>query len=524
MLISNYQIVIVAAGVVIILWKLFSQFRRYREVVAIMKDIDGDRPHWLLGHLRTVGVSSEHSFHQQCNLLQRYPKCQPVWIGPFMAYLRGYYPDFMRSILNSHAPKEDVAYRFLRPWIGNGILTSTGEKWKRTRRLVTPAFHFEILKSYLKCMNGSTTELLDIWSEKIDGGNSTFAEVEIFGDLGRLALDVILRCILSKESGCQRDGSNEYLQSVKYLTETSFTRLCKPLYHFDAIFYLTSKGKAYKRALKIAHDYISSVLDERRRSVAQGEPNEQSQNMDLLGILLHATDDMGEGLSREEIHEELDAVIFAGHDTVSSALSWAFYNLAAYPACQNRCRKEVMEVLGDKSTVEWEDLPKLSYLTMFIKESMRLYSPVFSVGRKSTEPIRFPRGFGKDQYDCKDATPGGSVGDFAKTFPKNTTFNASIQYLHCNPYVWENPFVFDPERFTAENCNKRSPFAYLPFSAGPRNCIGQNFAMNEMKLVLSRTLAKFEIFINENMPKAERKIDIIQRSRTGIHLKLAYHK
>lgn len=513
--IAVLESIAIVLGIWLIARRSWSAWKVYRENVATMKDIDCDPPHWLFGHMKVIR-SDQTTFDRYCSLIKKFPKCQPVWVGPFFVYLQGYYPDFVKTLLSSDEPKDDFAYRFLRPWIGDGLLTSHGAKWKRNRRLLTPAFHFDILKTYLACTNQATTELMDVWSEKLQS-NSNFIEVEMFSDISRMALDNIVRCIFSKRSGCQRDKNNDYLQAVKCLSETAMKRVFNPFYYSDFLFYLTPTGRRYKKALKIAHDYTANVIDERQSASSIEE--ESNRYIDFLDILIKAKDTDGKGLSRQEICDEVDTFVFEGHDTVTSGISWAMFNLATYPDLQDKCRLEVNETLTGKLEVEWQDLSKLKYLTMFIKESMRIYPPVYAVGRQASQPICFPRGFGKDLFNCSpESPPHGVAKDCSKTFPKGSSFAATIQYLHCNPHVWNNPFVFDPERFSPENSAKRSPFAYVPFSAGSRNCIGQNFAMNEMKVVLARTLATFKIHLNKEKPRPERQPYIILRSATGIHV------
>lgn len=511
-----FEVVAITTVIWFILKKLRSAWKVYRQNVATMKDVEGDPPHWLFGHMKVV-QADQASYYRFLDLIKKFPKCQPIWVGPFFVYLQGYYPDFVKTLLNSEEPKDDFAYRFLRPWIGDGLLTSHGAKWKRNRRLLTPAFHFDILKTYLACTNQATTELMDIWSERFKSC-ADFIEVEVFSDIGRMALDNIVRCIFSKRSGCQRDKNNGYLQAVKCLSETAMKRIFNPIYYSDFLFYLSPLGREYKKALKTAHEYTANVVAERQGTSTYEESKHQS--IDFLDILLKATDIDGKGLSYQEICDEVDTFVFEGHDTVTSGISWAMFNLATYPDFQDKCRSEVNEILAGKYEIEWEDLSKLKFLTMFIKESMRIYPPVFAVGRQASQSVTFPRGFGKDLLNCSDELTQDSVTDCSKVFPKKTSFAAAIQYLHCNPHVWENPSVFDPERFSPENSMNRSPFAYVPFSAGPRNCIGQNFAMNEMKVVLARTLATFKIHLNKEKPQPVRQPHIILRSKTGIHLKL----
>uniref|UniRef100_H3CK18 aromatase n=1 Tax=Tetraodon nigroviridis TaxID=99883 RepID=H3CK18_TETNG len=147
-----------------------------------------------------------------------------------------------------------------------------------------------------------------------------------------------------------------------------------------------------------------------------------------------------------------DTFMFEGHDTTASGISFILYNLACHPEHQ-KCREEILQVLNGKDTMDWEDLSKIPYTTMCIKESLRLHPPVPGISRKTTKPITFFDG---------------------RTLPAGTRIGTSVFGIHRNATVWENPTVFDPLRFLPENASKRSPHAFVPFAAGPRNCIGSN--------------------------------------------------
>nr|XP_039265715.1 uncharacterized protein LOC120341291 [Styela clava] len=485
--------------------------RRYRNSCEATRDIGCEKPHWLLGHLRIL-KPTEASFFYISKLTKIYPKLSPRWLGPFVVYLECYHPDSMKPILATDEPKDEVAYRFLRPWIGDGLLTSSGRKWKRNRRLLTPAFHFGCLKQYMTCINNAASIMLGKWVQRANKAIS----VEISHDVSLMTLDNILRCILSKDSGCQLDENNEYLKAVKLLSEVAMIRLFNPLYHLDFIFYLTPLGRRYKKACQVAHDYSERSINERK--VAMAESTGTPHVRDFLDTLLSAKDDDGIGLSHREICDEVNTFLFEGHDTVSSGISWAFYNLAANLKHQELCRKEVLEVLNGRKTVEWDDLPKFKYLSMCIKESMRLNPPVFSIARTTSKSLFCPRAFGSDQYNT-DRKPNSGC-EASRLLPKDFNVSLGIILLHRNPHIWKNPDMFDPERFDLENIASRSSHAYLPFSSGPRNCIGQNLAMNEMKVVLALALSQFYITVDEFYPRPEFEMHVVLRPKNGIHLKL----
>ncbi|NXE57164.1 CP4F4 protein, partial [Casuarius casuarius] len=233
--------------------------------------------------------------------------------------------------------------------------------------------------------------------------------------------------------------------------------------------------------------------------------------------MLPLQDEDGRDLSDEDISAEADTFMFegervlgchsgvgggcsepgspcspllpAGHDTTASGLAWLLYNLACHPDHQERCRQEVRELLKDREVeeIEWEDLSHLPFTTMCINESLRLHPPVTAVSRRCTKDI---------------ALHDGHV------IPSGTTCLLSIYGTHHNPSIWPEPQVFDPLRFSPENTQGRSPLAFVPFSAGPRNCIGRSFAMAEMKVVAALTLRRFALRPAEGRP-ARRKPELV---------------
>ncbi|KAG8436951.1 hypothetical protein GDO86_007870 [Hymenochirus boettgeri] len=188
--------------------------------------------------------------------------------------------------------------------------------------------------------------------------------------------------------------------------------------------------------------------------------------------------------------------MFEGHDTTASGISWILYCMAAYPEHQQKCRDEINKLLGERKTMEWDDLNKIPYTTMCIKESLRLYPPVPAVSRDLVKPVTF--------FD----------GQF---LPAGTLVTLQIYAVHRNPSVWKDPEVFDPLRFLPENSSKRHSHAFVPFAAGPRNCIGQNFAMNEMKVAVALTLKRFELSPDHSKPPLKQP-QLVLRSKNGIHV------
>ncbi|NXD03116.1 CP4F4 protein, partial [Certhia familiaris] len=223
--------------------------------------------------------------------------------------------------------------------------------------------------------------------------------------------------------------------------------------------------------------------------------------MDFIDLLLLTKDEDGHALSDEDIAAEADTFMFEGHDTTASGLAWLFYNLAGHPEHQERCRQEVQELLAGRDTadIEWEDLSQLPFTTMCIKESLRLHPPVTAVARRCTQDVPLRDG---------------------RVIPKGVTCLMSIYGTHHNPELWPEPEVFDPLRFSPENSKGRSPSSFIPFSAGPRNCIGQSFAMAEMKVAVALALSRFVLRRDTARPPPRRKPELILRAEDGLWLLL----
>jgi len=344
------------------------------------------------------------------------------------------------------------------------------------------------------------------------------APVEVAEPVKLMALDAILQCAMSSETNCQTsklEEVREYIDAVSDMMVLVGKRFTNPLLMVDFIYKLTAGGKRFYQAVDISHKTTRKIIERRRsektnKSLDEGDSVETNQNgkkklLDFIDILLDSKDEHGVGLTDTEIREEVDTFLFAGHDTITAAVSFLIYNLANNEEVQEKCRKEVMEVLGDKPDVEWGDLSQFEYLSMAIKESLRLHNPVLSIGRQLDKPMTFKSGLMKMAE---------------MVLPEKTEIQVHISAMCGNPHLWENPTEFHPERFTKEEISKRSPHAFVPFSAGPRNCIGQQFAMSEIKVVAAQLLRSFRLSIDENSPKLVTVPVGIIKSKDGIFVKM----
>ncbi|KAK0395425.1 hypothetical protein QR680_001275 [Steinernema hermaphroditum] len=359
------------------------------------------------------------------------------WIGtsPLVAILS---PESAKVVLESRdIITKGPEYNILVPWLGTGLLISTGAKWHSRRKLLTPAFHFAILNSFLKVHDRESKIMIEQLEKHAESGE----QFDIFPYIKRCALDIICETSMEDERARLHSRTNALAVVETYLLLTDFTR---------------------------------KVIKERSEQFMGGtekqEAVEGKQKQALLDLLL-AVKEEGK-LTYEDIREEVDTFMFEGHDTTSSGMGWTLWCLAHNHEAQKKAIAEIDSIFGDSDReCTNDDLAKMKYLDMCIKEAMRLFPPVPNFSRVVTE-----------DFECD-----------GQLIPKGATVIISTIIIHRNPKVYTNPLKYNPDNFLAENVASRHPFAYVPFSAGPRNCIGQKFALMEEKTVLSRFLRNYTI-------------------------------
>ncbi|NP_001009743.1 prostaglandin E2 omega-hydroxylase CYP4F21 precursor [Ovis aries] len=465
------------------------------------------KQNWFFAHLYLV-PPTEQGLRKSTQLAANYSHGYLIWFGPITPMIVFCHPDMLRSIANASAavaPKNMDFYKFLKPWLGDGLLLSAGDKWSRHRHLLTPTFHFNILKPYMKIFTKSTDIMHTKWERLITQGHT---RLDMFEHLSLLTLDSLQKCVFSFDSNCQELSScrkpSKYITAILELSELVAKRNRQIFLHADFLYFLTLDGWRFLRACRLVHDFTDAVIQERCRTLPENvddflKAKAKTKTLDFIDVLLLTKDEDGKRLSDEDIRAEADTFMFEGHDTTASGLSWILYNLAKHPEYQERCRQEVQELLRDRESkeIEWDNLAQLPFLTMCIKESLRLHPPVTIISRCCTQDIVLPNGW---------------------VIPKGVICIIDIFGTHHNQSVWPDPEVYDPFRFDQENIKGRSPLAFIPFSAGPRNCIGQTFAMTEMKVVLALTLLRFRFLPDKEEPR--RKRELILRAEGGLWLQV----
>lgn len=363
------------------------------------------------------------------------------------------HPDHLREVLVTRADcysKQHSAFKRLERILGQGLLNTDGEVWRRQRRMIQPAFQQARLHAYAPMMVEEATAMMGTWH---DGQTIDFGT-----QMARVTLRVVSRALFSHEVGADID----IITHAVSVLQDSFTAISLlPAWW-------PSRQRRQARAALLALDAVMArLIAERRQHPAQGDGA-----ADLLQRLIDARDEEGDGagLSDKEIRDQLVTFFMAGHETTSHALTWTFYLLSQHPEVRARLQAELAQVLGGRAP-RIEDVEALAYTERVVKESMRLYPPVFALARKAVADTR--------------------IGDY--DVPAGSEIGLWIYQVQRDARWFDRPEAFDPDRFADAHSLQRMKHAYLPFGVGARTCIGKTFAMTEAVLLLATIAQRFDL-------------------------------
>jgi cytochrome P450 len=369
--------------------------------------------------------------------------------GPLIYYMFSH-PDAIEYVLrgNHRNFSKDKGTHLLSSVLGQGLVTSEGELWRRQRRLAQPAFQLDQIQRYGPVMVGAARRLLDEWRP----GQTR----DIHADMMRLTLDIVTETLFSSKVS-ERAGQ------VGRALEVILKFFAGPVALFPWLQWLPTPGnRRYRRALRELDSILQEVIAGRRA----GGPGPE----DLLTRLLNARDEDGSRMSDRQLRDELATLFLAGHETTAVALSFCFYLLARHPQAEARLAAELEDVLQGQLPAA-EHVPRLRYTEWVVREAMRLYPPVPSIGREALN-------------DCDVA--GYPVR-------KGTQITLVQWVVHRDPRWFDDPEAFRPERWDNDLARRLPRGAYFPFGDGPRVCIGQHFAMMEAVLILATVASRYRL-------------------------------
>jgi cytochrome P450 len=371
----------------------------------------------------------------------------------------------------SHIQKKRMGH-----FLGKGLLTTEGEAWKTQRRLIQSGFERKQLEILSSIMQDSLDDSLRDFDRQ-----ARIGPVDIYPLMMKITFAMVGKSLFGAE--LKEEDIDLISEAISTVQEFMVRQTIQP--YLNPWFAVSGEQRRHEemrnRAFGVLGDYIR-----RRRTEEPGH--------DLLQILLDARYSDGSAMSDELVISESMQLLVAGHETSSNALSWTLYLLSTRPDCVEKVRQEFDAVLGD-GPLRFSDVPKFEFTIQVINEALRLYPPFWMVDRMALADDR--------------------AGDI--DIPRGSTVVVFIYGTHHSPKYWKNPETFDPERFTKANEKLHTPFSHLPFGAGPRGCIGGNYAMLQMLMILSVLLRKYDFALVPGQSVEPRPM-VILRPEHGIRM------
>jgi len=388
-------------------------------------------------------------------------------------------PAVIQHVLKTNSEnyhKSEIQKKRMGHFLGKGLLTTEGEAWRTQRRLIQTGFERKQLEVLSSIMQDSLADSLRDFDRQ-----ARIGPVDIYPLMMKITFAMVGRSLF----GARLKEEDIDLISVAISTVQEFMVRQTIQPYLNPWFAVSGELRKHwdlrSRAFGVLDEYL-----QRRRKETPGH--------DLLQILMDARYSDGHGMPDELILSESMQLLVAGHETSSNALSWLLYLLSTRPDCVERIRQEFDSVLGERS-MSYSDVPKFEFTTQAIMEALRLYPPFWMVDRMALADDR--------------------VGDIA--IPQGSTVVVFIYGAHHSPQYWENPESFDEERFAKVNDKQHTPFTHLPFGAGPRGCIGGNYAMLQILMILSVLLRKYDFRLVPGQTIEARPM-VILRPEHGIRM------
>ncbi len=389
--------------------------------------------------------------------LYKYGPTMKAFAGGIFSTVLTIDPDLIQYILRQNQRnyiKSKYITSNFRHFYGNGLLTSEGPHWLKQRRLIAPGFHKQRLKEVLKLMDRVTNDFLNEFDQELKEKK----EVDIYEKMLELTFRVIANAMFSSDL---EEAEFEKIKNTLPNIQAFVIRLIRQPY-LKWWYKLSGKFRYHEILREEVNDIIRNYIKKRR---ASGEKYD-----DFLQMLLDIRYDDGSCMADEQLIDEVSILFFAGHETTANALSWAWFLLNKHPDIWNKLRAEVQQVAPD-GEVNYEHIGQLGYTQQVIEETLRLYPPIWATSRMALEDDEFK---------------GWKI-------KKGTSLDAFIYAVHRSPDHWEAPETFNPDRFTKENKKTRHPFAFVPFGGGPRLCIGKQFGLMEMKMILAKMAMRYDM-------------------------------
>ncbi|XP_061378697.1 cytochrome P450 4g15 [Danaus plexippus] len=519
----------------LLLWYTYWRMSR-RHMYELAEKIAGPPGYPLIGNALEFTGGSDEIFK---NIMKRSFEFKNetavrIWIGPrLLVFL--YDPRDVELILSSHVHIDKAEeYRFFKPWLGDGLLISTGQKWRSHRKLIAPTFHLNVLKSFIDLFNANSRAVVN--KLKKESG-----EFDCHDYMSECTVEILLETAMGVNKNTQ-DSGFEYAMAVMKMCDILHLRHTKIWLRPDLLFNFTQYAKVQNKLLSIIHGLTTKVIKRKKEEFKSGkkpsiletevttkdtkttsveglsfgqsaglkddldvdEDVGQKKRLAFLDLLLESAQG-GIVISDTEIKEQVDTIMFEGHDTTAAGSSFFLSLMGIHQDIQAKVVEELDQIFGDSDRpATFQDTLEMKYLERCLMETLRMFPPVPIIARHLNQDITLP-----------------SSG---KKVPAGTTVVIGTYKLHRSESIYPNPDKFDPDNFLPERSANRHYYAFVPFSAGPRSCVGRKYAMLKLKIILSTILRNFRVISDLKEEDFKLQADIILKRAEGFKVRLEPRK
>jgi len=412
--------------------------------------------------------STDDSLERMIELFARHGDTYRVYVPARRSYTYVvHHPDDVKRVLvaNHRNYTKGVGLDRVRILLGKGIMTSEGELWKRQRYMMQPLFHRRVISGFAELI----AQANDRWIERWEGLARRGELINLTDEMSELTLEMVLRSIFGRDLDrlSQQLGGNP----------------------FEVVTKEQSRDLQFAYKFRSLTKLVAQLIAQRRAS--------EEEHVDYVAMLMNARDkETGAPMGERELIDEVMTLIVAGHETTASGLNWTWYLLSQHPQVESRLHAEI-DAAADVPAPSLTQMEELRYTRQVIDESLRLYPPGWVLSRRTIEA---------------DVLGGYPV-------PAGTNVLLPLYLLHRHPHFWKDPEAFEPGRFAPEHEAERPRFAYMPFAAGPRHCIGESFALYEMLVHLYKVARRYRLrYVPDKPLELEAQINL--RTRYPLHMRL----
>nr|ACZ97413.1 cytochrome P450 CYP4G47 [Zygaena filipendulae] len=537
---SMFYVLLVPA---LILWYAYWRMSR-RHMYELAEKLNGPKGLPLFGNALEFTGGSHDIFRNIVSKSTEFDdeSVVKIWIGPRLIVFL-YDPRDVELILSSHVHIDKAEdYRFFKPWLGNGLLISTGQKWRSHRKLIAPTFHLNVLKSFIDLFNANSRAVV----EKLKKESGDF---DCHDYMSECTVEILLETAMGVSKSTQGQSGFEYAMAVMKMCDILHLRHTKIWLRPEILFKFTDYAKKQTKLLDVIHSLTKRVIKKRKEEFKSGkkislvsENSDGSSSVDavtntttsveglsfgqssglkddldvddndvgqkkrlaFLDLLLEASQS-GVVISDEEIKEQVDTIMFEGHDTTAAGSSFFLSMMGIHQDIQDKVIEELDLIFGDSDRpATFQDTLEMKYLERCLMETLRMFPPVPIIARDIKRDIILPSN--------------------NKIVPAGATIVIGTYKLHRRPDVYPNPDKFNPDNFLPEKSANRHYYAFVPFSAGPRSCVGRKYAMLKLKIILSTILRNFRVHSDLKEEDFKLQADIILKRAEGFRVSLTPRK